>query len=246
MTTDIAALTALWQQAFGDEQAFIDRFFTTGFSPDRCNCLHRQGQLAAALYWFDCQWEGKRLAYIYGVATDRRFRGQGLCRELMELTHQQLAGLGYAGTVLVPAEPGLYAMYEKMGYRGFCHMEKQTVLPGVRTVPVRAVDWREYGGLRQRCLPENAIEQGGKTLEFLGTYARFYAFDGGVFCAAEENGTLYIQEFLGERQQLAGILRTLGADKASVRLPGGDQPFAMYRSLTGDDGLPGYLGIALD
>lgn len=246
MTIDIAALKALWRQAFGDPPEFIEGFFNTGFRPDRCCCVYQAGQLAAALYWFDCRWGQKRLAYIYAVATGESFRGQGLCRQLMEMTHDRLARLGYAGAVLVPADPGLFEMYGKMGYRGFCPMEKRTVLPDIQAVPLVSVGHADYGRLRQKLLPEGGIEQGGKTLEFLGTYARFYTFDGGIFCAAEEEGILYIQEFLGNSKQLPGLLRTLGVDKASVRLPGGERPFAMYRSLTGDDGLPGYLGIALD
>lgn len=246
MTTDVEALKTLWQQAFGDPQAFIEGFFSTGFSPDRCCCLYREDRLAAALYWFDCQWGQKRLAYIYAVATDRQFRGQGLCRKLMDMTHLQLARQGYAGAVLVPAQPGLFAMYEKMGYTGFCPMEKKTVLPGVREVPAQTVSAAQYGTLRQAYLPEGGIGQAGKTLEFLSTYAQFYTFDGGLFCAAREDGVLYIQEFLGDDGKLPGILRTLGDNKAVVRLPGGNIPFAMYYSLTEDNSLPGYLGIALD
>lgn len=246
MTTDVAALKTLWQQAFGDPPEFIEGFFSVGFSPDRCCCVYKDDKLAAALYWFDCQWGKKRLAYIYAVATDPQFRGQGLCKKLMDMTHRQLARQGYAGTVLVPAQPELFVMYEKMGYRGFCPMGKKTVLPGGPPVQAERVTAARYDALRQVYQPEDSIMQRGKTLEFLGTYAGFYAFDGGAFSAAWEENTLYIQEFLGDAGSLPGILELLGADKAVVRLPGGEMPFAMYHSLTGDDSLPSYLGIALD
>ncbi len=32
-------LTALWQEAFGDTEEFIDGFFCTAFSPARCRCI---------------------------------------------------------------------------------------------------------------------------------------------------------------------------------------------------------------
>ena len=32
-------LKKLWQEAFGDEEAYIDCFFDTAFSPDRCRCV---------------------------------------------------------------------------------------------------------------------------------------------------------------------------------------------------------------
>ena len=71
----IPQLRGLWKEAFGDEDAFLDAFFATGFSPDRCRCVTVDGQLAAALYWFDCSWEEKPLAYLYAVATGKAYRG---------------------------------------------------------------------------------------------------------------------------------------------------------------------------
>ena len=40
---DIPALKALWQEAFGDEEAFLDCFFSTAFSPKRCRCVTLSG-----------------------------------------------------------------------------------------------------------------------------------------------------------------------------------------------------------
>lgn len=239
MTTD---QVALWQQAFGDSPEFIAGFFRTGYHPDRCRCLSVDGKLAAVLYWFDCRWQDRKVAYIYAVATDRDFRGQGLCRRLMTETHQHLRQLGYDGAALVPGEPGLFAMYEKLGYRGFCPMEKQTVLPGGQPVIVTQIRPERYALCK---LPAGAVEQGSEALSFFETYGQFYAFDGGCFCAAREGDTLYVQEFLGDPAALPGIVAALGVRQAHVRLPGGDMPFAMYHSFT-DGALPSYLAIALD
>ena len=45
----IPALRALWREAFGDSDAFLDTFFATGFSPDRCRCIVEGGEAQAAL-----------------------------------------------------------------------------------------------------------------------------------------------------------------------------------------------------
>ena len=116
-------LRALWQEAFGDDDAFLEHFFTYGFAPDRCRCVTVDGKLAAALYWFDCSFQGKPLAYLYGVATFKAHRGKGFCKALAENTHNHLKYLGYAGEILVPAGEKLFQMYEKMGY------EKRMLLP---------------------------------------------------------------------------------------------------------------------
>jgi len=246
MTIDVAAQKALWKQAFGDTDAFVDGFFDVGFSPERCCTIEQEGKLAAALYWFDCLWQDKKLAYIYGVATDMDFQGQGLCRKLMEDTHLRLQETLYAGTVLVPADEGLYRMYEKMGYRGCCPMETHKILPGDGQVSLEKISPQAYGALRREFLPEGGIIQSMKTLRFYGTYGEFYCTERGAFCAAREEDTLYVQEFLGDVLQLPGIVAALGCQEAQVRLPGGDSCFAMYHSFTNEEDLPAYLGLALD
>ena len=66
---DIGALRRLWQEAFGDEDAFLDTFFATAFSPERCRCAVEGDSLLGALYWFDCICGGKTLAYyLDGIA----------------------------------------------------------------------------------------------------------------------------------------------------------------------------------
>lgn len=245
-TVDIPALRRLWKQAFGDPDAFLDGFFCTGFSPDRCRCLWAQGQLAAALYWFDCGWQEKKLAYLYAVATDEAFRGRGLCRQLCQDTHRHLQSLGYAGAVLVPGSPELFSLYAKLGYRPFCPMETVTAQAGDTPLPLRAIDADTFAALRRQSLPANGVLQEGQTLSFLAAFAGFYTGEDALLCASREGDTLYIQEYLGDPGHLPGILAALGAKQGIARIPGGNAPTAMYRSLDGTDALPDYFGIPLN
>ena len=241
----IPALKNLWQQAFEDPQPFIDNFFSQGFSCQRCRCVWVDDTLAAALYWFDCQWQNKKLAYLYAVATDRAFQRRGLCRALMADTHAHLKRLGYAGCVLVPASETLFGFYEKLDYRTFCFVNKVRVAPE-SPVAIRQLDRKEYARLRPAYLPENAVVQNGDTLAFLEVYASFYQTDNSIFCVSLDERTAYFQEFLGNDTCLPGIIGALGAEKGLTRLPGTQTPFAMYHSLTNDPATPGYFGIPLD
>ena len=110
-TSHIPALKQLWQEAFGDDDAFLESFFSVAFSPNHCRCLFLSGQVAAALYWFDCSWKEEKVAYIYAVATDKAFRGRGLCSALMKDTHKHLFSQGYRGAALVPGNQGLFQLY---------------------------------------------------------------------------------------------------------------------------------------
>lgn len=242
----LPALRQLWQQAFGDTDAFLDGFFATGYSGDRCRCLHLQGQLAAALYWFDCSWQGKKVAYIYAVATDAAFQGRGLCRALMEDTHRHLKAKGYAGAALVPGSLELFSLYKKLGYRSFCPMQTVTVAAGNHPTEVQTLSGADFQALRRHRLPENAIVQEGQTTAFLAAFTSFYKAGDALFCAAMEDDTLHFQEYLGNPAQLPGVVAALGAKEGIVRLPGGNTDTAMYLPLDDDPNLPDYLGIPLN
>lgn len=241
---DTPALRSLWKEAFGDTDAFLDKFFRVGFSPDRCRFLTVRGHLAAALYWFDCSWKGKKVAYLYAVATKKAFQGQGLCRALMEDTHKHLQKHGYSGAALVPGNEGLFSLYGKFGYESFCPMTVRTIAPGKDKAALSSISWKDYEALRRPYLPENALLQDGKTLEFLSTFAQFYRGENCLLCGYEENGTFSVCEYFGSSESLPQIAATFGKN-VTVRLPGGNNS-AMYHSLEDSSGLPAYLGLTLN
>lgn len=240
----IQGLQHLWREAFGDDETFLEQFYTFGFSPDRCRCVTVDGQLAAALYWFDCEYQDKPLAYLYGVATANAFRGQGLCRALTENTHRHLKYLGYAGVILVPAEENLFQMYEKMGYQLCASVSEFVCTAGLEAAEMRPVDVEEYRCLRRQFLPENGVVQEGDNLTFLQTMADFYA--GSDFVVAVAHGEeFFAPELLGNAQAAPGILSALRKKQGKFRGPGEGKPFAMYHALQSGDP-PEYFGLAFD
>lgn len=232
-----ADLRRLWKEAFGDTDAFLDSFFETAFSPERCRYIMIDGCVAAVLYWLDCRCDGEKLAYIYAVATAKMHRGKGLCRALMEDTHTHLKAAGYASSILVPGEKALFAMYEKMGYAPFGGMDTISCQAGA-PVSMQELSPTEYAALRTRYLPYRGVEQDG--MEFLASYAKLYAGSDFILAANEETGL----ELLGNTAVAPGIVAALGKKEGRFRIPG-NTPFAMYRPLT-DFPAPGYFGIAFD
>lgn len=230
-------LCKLWQEAFGDSDAFLDTFWSSAFSADRCRCITIDGQVAAALYWFDCRCAGAPMAYLYAVATAKKHRGKGLCRALMEDTHALLKSLGYAGSILVPGNAGLFAMYEGMGYAPFGGMDTH-LCEAAEPVALREVTPEEYARLRKQYLPHRGVEQDG--MAFLGTFAKLYAGEDFLLAATEELGL----ELLGNAAAAPGILGALKKNTGTFRVPG-SAPFAMYRPLS-DTPAPQYFGLAFD
>ena len=241
--TQIPALRRLWQEAFGDTDAFLGGFFDRVFSPDRCRCIFAGKEAAAALYWLDCDYNGGKLAYLYAVATAEASRNQGLCRALMEDTHALLQARGYAGAVLVPGEEGLFAMYEKMGYQVMSCMDTLAVSSSA-PVALKAVTPEEYAAARKNFLPAGGVVQEKENLALLTLCADLYTGDGFVLAARIEDDAVFGLELLGDHTKAAGISAALGASKGQFRIPG-EKPFAMYHPLS-DTPKPAYFGLAFD
>lgn len=237
-------LRGLWKEAFGDTDAFLDLFFSTAYAPRRCRSILRSGKPAAALYWLDCSWQGEKVAYLYAVATAKAFRGQGLCRQLMEQTLSDLQQQGYAGAVLVPGSDALREMYAKLGFSPLCSRDAFEALPGA-PIPLQTLTAAQYGLARRDFLPEGSILQEEESLAFLAGQAQFYRGEDFLLVALREGDALICPELLGNRNAAAGITAALGCRKGTFYTPGGQLPFAMWYGLK-NCGKPCYFGLAFD
>lgn len=245
-STQIPALRRLWQQAFGDTDAFLDVFFETAFSPDRSRCVILDGQAVAALYWFDCELENHRYAYLYAVATDPAYQNRGLCKALLEDTHRHLLASGYTGAVLVPGEESLFRFYEKAGYRPCGSVNEFTCTASEPSIGLQPIDAATYAALRRKLLPSGGLLQEGATLSFLNRFSSFYTGDGFLLAATKEREQLTVHEYLGDPALAPAITAALGAVCGRFRCPGTQKSFAMCHPFMRTAPTPTYLGLALD
>ena len=245
-------LRNLWKEAFGDTEAFLDGFFENVFSPSRCRCVTIDGQVAAALYWFNCTHGEKRVAYLYAIATLKKFRGKGLCASLMKDTHLHLKELGYSLSMLVPASDSLFDFYARIGYTTCTFITEETVLPSkddTNTLKLLRISAEEYGKRRRTLLPQGSVIQEGENLALLDMTAELYAADGVLIAMQRptEDTDARIIELLGDAQKAPHIVSALGYECASVRKLGNEKAFSMSLSLEEKPlDMPKYLGLAFD
>ena len=116
----LPAMMRLWQDTFGDSDAFVRLFFTRVYRPQNALTLSRDGRLAAMLHIVPYRLRvGRRTlpaAYICGVSTRPEARGQGLMTALMRRALRTMRRRGFALTTLIPAEPWLFDVYARSGY----------------------------------------------------------------------------------------------------------------------------------
>lgn len=246
----ISQLWDLWREAFGDSGEFLEAFFETAYSPDRCLCATENGTVAAAVYWFNCTCRGRQIAYIYALATAMEYRGRGIAHRLMETVHQTLEQQGYEGIILVPGTQALRGFYEAMGYRTCCRITEFVCAGAADEVQLRRVTPQEYAQQRRELLSllaPDAVIQENENLAFLATQAELYIGQNFLLAAHSDGDTLIGIELLGDAQMAPGIVQTLGYAKGNFRTLGDGEEFAMYRPL-GCSVLPppSYFGLAFD
>ena len=240
MNTD--SLRKLWKTVFGDPDAFLDNFFAIAWSPDRCKYYEQDGEAICALYWFDCCYEGGKLAYIYAVATHPDHRGKGLASRLIRETHAHLKALGYAGTVLKPAK-GLFPFYERLGYVTSGYISRFHATAAREPFELVEISAGAYSSGRLGYLPPDKVVQRDVIMDLLKTFARFYAYYDSIVCVAKEEPVIF--EYLGDPNLAPGFLAALGIREADIPTFGHDIPYTMFYPLNCTK-KPGYLGITLE
>ena len=240
-------LWALWREAFGDSEEFLNQFIATAYRSDRCLCAVEDGKVVSAAYWFHCTHDGQPVAYLYAVATAQSHRGRGIAHSLMQALHAHLEKLGYQGAILVPGDDLLFSLYETMGYHT-CSSVREFVCAGAaEEVQLRRLEPAEYAILRREMLPQGSVLQEESNLDFLAAQAVFYAGPNFLLAAAKQGTTLVGIELLGDYLAAPAIVQALGFAHGSFRTPGSERPFAMYRPLGASTlPAPAYFGFAFD
>jgi GNAT superfamily N-acetyltransferase len=124
--SDLPRLRTLWKQCFGDEDFFIDAFFSALFRPERCAVAEEAGKAVAMAHLLPCALEDRgappaayAAAYLYGMCTDPAFRSRGVGLGLLDFAARLLAERKVCAIALLPADEGLFDFYAKAGYEIF-------------------------------------------------------------------------------------------------------------------------------
>ncbi len=130
MHADEIEVKELWREAFGDGDDFIDTFIMRFYSRRRAFVARREGRLAGMVHRVPFRTELGRTGYLYGVATAREFRGQGIATQLIEEAIRRSREEGFDALMLIPADAALRRFYARFGF--------------AESVPVRFVAARDF------------------------------------------------------------------------------------------------------
>ncbi|PID94985.1 MAG: hypothetical protein CSA89_00015 [Bacteroidales bacterium] len=121
MTTIKEQTKELWLSTFDDTVEFVDFYFDEIYADKINYTIQDNGRVISALQTipFDFKVGNKLLktAYLSGVCTDKLHRNCGFMGKLMRHTHDDLFDKGIDAIFLIPAEPYLFDVYAKYGYK---------------------------------------------------------------------------------------------------------------------------------
>lgn len=234
-TSDSAAIRLLWDIAFGEERDFNDYFFKNFFDPQKTLVCKINGELAAMTQMLDyCIPSLGAVTYIYGAATLPALRGRGIMTRLLEESFKTDIKNNKAGSVLIPANKGLFDFYARLGYKKAFFVKNAVYAAGHADIaPVGINDAGFLNSIYDSSLQN--IPHPIRTAEYWTQQIKMFNALGGF---AYRTDTAYafgfpdgIQELMGENKGIlaAGIAKRLNKTEISASEQGYDTPFGMLK-----------------
>jgi len=236
---DHAALTRLWAETFGDDEALISAFLRLLPEMGGCVAAEREGRIVGAAYLITGMelaspaGEKQLLGYLYAVAVEPAARGRGVGAALSRAAFDWGRARGAQILCTQPAEPRLFDWYgEVLGVR--CALRRRVeTYSSAALEPCMELSCTDYRFWRERMLQERPhIRLGDAALSFQQLLCRsygggFFAVGDGVAAATLENGRCVVRELLcpdeaGRRALAASLGAQLGAAETLLYTPDPD------------------------
>lgn len=115
------ALMRMWKDVFHDSKEYISLFFDSYFNRDNCRVVMERGTVISMMFAVPYKFNvyGEKYVnglYLCGLATDKKYRGRGIMRRMIEDVNRYAGHNGYEFTFLIPAGDSLRRYYGMTGY----------------------------------------------------------------------------------------------------------------------------------
>ena len=213
-SSDVPALKALWQAVFGDPSSLLDRFFLLLPQIGSCCIAESEGHIIGAAYILtdfvlrNLGQTDRRCAYLYAVATEETWRGNGIGRAVSIGAADLGRNRGAEMICTLPAEKSLYDWYASIlnlthtSTRSVFFSRENSLLIEPESFSLRPVSESVYLSRREELLRKTPhIIPGTAVFSFQAELCRtygggLYQWHDGVLCAYVEEDSIKVVEFL--------------------------------------------------
>lgn len=236
---DRPRLTALWQEAFGDDADYIEKYHSMFLNSGSCIVAEADGKPVSAMYimegpmLFPPSGRSVSTIYTYALATDPDYRERGIGTAVYKACTELALSRADAACVL-PSGPELYPFYEKAaGCVPVSRIREAAFTPddlkGIPAAPSVPISAGEYYLRRKSILRGRPYAvMGGAYLAHEAYHMRrfgggFFSLDGDVAAVEMDNGVCRVPELLDAdsdgMEAIAAIAARFPAEKYVVRTP---------------------------
>ncbi|PKM86158.1 MAG: GNAT family N-acetyltransferase [Firmicutes bacterium HGW-Firmicutes-12] len=118
---DIKSQKAIWKHCFGDQDSYIDQYYSKKYRMEETLLLLKDGEISAMLTILPAKVvtpDNKSIAssILYAIATHPKHQNKGLASQLIDFTGHHLSLTNKSVSLLVPASKQLFEFYHKLGY----------------------------------------------------------------------------------------------------------------------------------
>ncbi len=238
----------LWKVCFGDDDSYIDFYFSNKYKADETAVLLYNNEIAAMATMIPGKLvmptgNSQGLAMLYAVATHPESQGKGFSTQIMEFCHKHLMEKGVDLSILVPAEESLFDFYSKRGYQEAFYI-RETILTHQQIVTfkthtnqevsIETVEADDYNKRRRNLLSGNLyVDYHKEEIDYQKKISKKFGANLYGINIAESKGCAIIER-INESQilikeilmpdhliqdGLKGIVQEIPAEHYMVRLP---------------------------
>ena len=119
---EIVSQKELWKLCFGDQDRYIDFYFTNRYKEEETLLLLHNNKIISMLTMIAVRTvfpdnQSFASAMLYAIATHPEYQNRGLATQLMDSCHKYLAINDKVFSMVVPAQQDLINFYHRQGYR---------------------------------------------------------------------------------------------------------------------------------
>lgn len=110
------AMSAIWQETFGDDADYVDRYLENYDADDNRIVICKQDEVVAFLHYHRFDTGDFTASYIFGVVTVPHYRGSGIARGMISGAMKCMNQHGDIFAMLIAEEESLRSWYATMGF----------------------------------------------------------------------------------------------------------------------------------
>lgn len=145
---DIDNIKKLWDIVFPEEPEFNEYFFDNIFDYKNTLVMTNNKELLAMVQMIPYEIKGLgKTTYIYGAATNPKYRKKGFMSELLKQSFKIDAYNGVSSSILIPANRPLFEFYKRFGYETVFYVNKYIHSFYNKTADIKEADYGDIDAL---------------------------------------------------------------------------------------------------